>query len=277
MAALFAQHSRLEEDLLRHIILNSLRMYNQKFRKSYGEMVIACDSGSWRRDVFPEYKAARRTSKDENKSGTDWVEFYRIINLVKAELEENFPYKVVYADKAEADDVIAVLTQNTQVDFGMAEDVMIISADHDFVQLQRFGNVRQFSPLKKKAVTDKNPAKFLAEHIIRGDGGDGVPNILSADDCFVTGTRQTPVSAKKIDKWLSAPSLELALIDESQNAHRNFKRNQTVIDFNYIPDAIRDAVTEAHKHAHVADKSKIFNYLVSKRCNQLIGSCADFF
>jgi hypothetical protein len=282
MAAMFAQGSmggsskKADEGLMRHIILNSIRMYNHKFRKAYGSMVIACDGGSWRRQFFPEYKSSRRASKAENKSGTDWDEFYRIINTIRDELRENFPYKVLQCEYAEADDIIAVLTKHTQVDFGISDPVMIVSADHDFIQLQKYPNVRQFSPLKKKAVTDSRPQQYLNEHIIRGDVGDGVPNVLSPDNTFVAGTRQKPISAKKIQAWCQ-DDLSQMMQAEGDEVFRNFVRNRLMIDFEFIPKSIEDAILKADVEAVVPTRDKVFPFLVSKGCHNLVSSCADFF
>ena len=149
-----------DEGLIRHMILNSIRMYRQKFHKEYGEMVVVADGmNNWRKDAFPQYKASRRKKRSE--SAIDWNEVFRIINLVREEIQENFPYKVMHEDGCEADDVIAQLALETQ-EFGKHEPVMIVSADGDFKQLQVHNNVRQFSPLLKKFVVEPNPRTYLA-------------------------------------------------------------------------------------------------------------------
>ncbi len=169
------QRLAADEGLIRHMILNSIRMYRQKFHKEYGEMVIVADGmNNWRKEAFPQYKAARRKKRDE--STIDWNEVFRIINLVREEIQDNFPYKVMHEDGCEADDVIAQLAIETQ-EFGKHEPVMIVSADGDFKQLQVYKNVKQFSPLLKKFVVEPNPRTYLAEHILKGDTGDGVPNV----------------------------------------------------------------------------------------------------
>ena len=186
-----------DEDMIRHMILNTIRMYKVKFQKEYGDVVIACDGiNNWRKEVFPQYKANRKKTRDT--SDFDWNEAFRILNTVREELRENFPYKVIHVDGCEADDIIGTLVENTN-EFGNHEKVMIISADKDFAQLQKFDNVAQFSPLTKKFVKEEHPRRFLLEHIIKGDTGDGVSNVLSNDDVFVEGIRQTPVSKKKME------------------------------------------------------------------------------
>ena len=180
IAAFYAQpNAELTEGFLRHLILNTIRMYSKKYKDEYGQVVLACDGGnSWRKGIFPQYKAHRKKAREE--STMDWKLFFELLNMIREEIKENFPYKVIHLDRTEADDVIAVLIEQTQ-EFGKNEPVMIISSDGDFIQLQKYKNVKQFSPIQKKMVTDSNPHLYLFEHIMRGDSGDGIPNILSAD------------------------------------------------------------------------------------------------
>lgn len=172
---IITQKLDINEDLIRHTILNTIRMYNKKFRNDYGQMVIACDSSSWRKEYFPNYKFKRKTGREE--SDMDWNEIFRIINMVREEIIANIPWKVVKVDRAEADDIVGALVENTQ-EFGNHEPVMIVSADKDFIQLQKYDNVRQYSPMTKKFIEDKNPRSYIIEHIFKGDSSDGVPNVL---------------------------------------------------------------------------------------------------
>jgi len=202
ISSVVMQKLAIEENLIRHFILNTLRMYNKKFRKDYGQMVIACDSSTWRREYFPNYKFKRREGREKDEvEKANWDEIFRIINTVREEIQENLPYRVVKVNGAEADDIIGALALETQ-EFGKHDDVMIVSADKDFVQLQKYKNVKQYSPMQKKFVTEKNPHTHLVEHIFKGDASDGVPNGLSGDDTFVEGIRQSPVTRKKIDHWI---------------------------------------------------------------------------
>ena len=185
-----------DESMIRHMILNSIRMYRKRYKEQYGtNIILACDAGNnWRRQYYPQYKANRKKSRDA--SDFDWNKAWTILSQVRDEIKENFPYKVIHIDGCEADDIIGTLVEQTQ-EFGHHEDVMIVSADGDFKQLQKYNNVKQFSPLTKKEVKDDNPRLNLIDKILRGDAGDGVPNVLSHDDTFVNGDRQTPLSKKK--------------------------------------------------------------------------------
>lgn len=268
------KNQKLDEGLIRHMILNTLRMYNTKFKDKYGKLIVVCDGGSWRRDVYPEYKASRRKNREEGTSGHDWTEVFRIMNLVREEIKEFMPYEVLCFDNVEADDIIATLVESTQ-EFGQHDDIMIVSADKDFIQLQRYDNVRQFSPMTKKLVSDKDPTSYLFEHILKGDSSDGIPNVLSADDVFTSGGRQTPLTAKKIAEWaLARNTLAESMPSE---IYRNFVRNRQLIDLEYIPEKIKKVIIDGHNSSIAKDNSKVLNYLISKRCNLLIGCASEFF
>ena len=263
------QRLAADEGLIRHMILNSIRMYRQKFHKEYGEMVIVADGmNNWRKEAFPQYKASRRKKRDE--SSTDWNEVFRIINMVREEIQENFPYKVMHEDGCEADDVIAQLALETQ-EFGKYEPVMIISADGDFKQLQVHKNIKQFSPLLKKFVVEKNPRLYLKEHILKGDAGDGVPNVLSDDNVFIDGRRQGILSAKKKAALLDDPR---ALGDE---IYRNYQRNQQLIDLTNCPQSVKESIINNFEQQDPwGNRPKVFPYLVQKRCKLLIECVGEF-
>ena len=273
IAAIFSQDrpEQIEEGLIRHMILNRIRMYNMKFRDEYGKTIIACDGGSWRKTVYEQYKAGRKKNRDE--SPLDWGEFFRLINLVRDELKENFPYPVITVEGAEADDVIAVLAHSTQ-EFGQNEPVVIVSADKDFMQLQRYSNVKQFSPMKRDFIKVDDPHYYRFEHVRKGDSSDGVPNILSPNNTFTDGLRQKPMRAKKIQEWYeSKDNLESVMDTETL---RNFQRNRQVIDLDYIPKEITEAIRQEVGKEAIKPKKDVLNYLITKRCNMLVEAAADF-
>ena len=262
----------LSENLVKHIILNNLRIYRNKYKEAdHGKMVIACDSYSWRKDVFPEYKAARKANRESDKH--DWTEIFNLIESTLDDLRENFPYAVIKIDSAEADDIIGALTVHKS-DFG-GEDVVIISADKDFIQLQQYGNVtEQWSPLFNKMVKDDNPRKYLFEHLLKGDSGDGVPNANSHDNVFTTGSRQTPMTQKQIDKyWDNRDDLEMIM---KPNVYRNFMRNVQMIDLTNTPDGIREAAINIYENYVYPTRTNILTYLVEHRMKMLV-ECAEEF
>ena len=262
-----------DKDLIRHMILNSLRMYNKKYRDEYGQMVLACDGfGSWRKDFFPEYKAARK--KNRSASELDWNNIFESLNEVREEIKENLPWKVMHLEECEADDIIGVLVAQTQ-EFGMHEPVMIVSSDKDFIQLHKYKNVKQFSPIQKKLVQDNSPRTYKWNHIMRGDSGDGIPNVLSPDDTFVTEQHQNQLRQTRVDEWINnIDDLRELMGDE---VYRNFQRNQTLIDFDYIPEPIQKNIINTFNEITPAARMKVLTYLINKRCNQLIECVEEFY
>jgi hypothetical protein len=262
--------NEVEEDMLRHMILNSLRFNRNKFSKEYGELIICCDGrNTWRKDVFPFYKQNRK--KTRAASGYDWGKIFDVLNTIREELDEHFPYKVIHNDRAEADDIIAILAKNW-----IDEKVLILSGDKDFMQLQKFDNINQYSPVQKKFLRTKDPKEFLFEHIVRGDVGDGIPNCLSKDSTFVTGDRQKPVTKKRLDEWMKAGKVTTGDVTW-------FDRNRRLIDLEYIPEDLRDEIIlqyEAAKPLHSGDelaaRRGLLNYFIKHRLSKLVPSIQEF-
>lgn len=265
-----AEKGTLDENLIRHIILNQLRQYAHKYKAEYGDMIICCEGRSWRKEIYPEYKYKRGTARQESK--VDWDFVYKTLNMVLDEIRENVPYKVIQHPRAEADDIIGTLVEMTQ-EFGRWEDVMIISNDHDFKQLQKYDNVKQLSPKFKKLVVEKNPRKYLLEHVLKGDRGDGVPNVYSPDNTFTDDIRQKPMRQTFIDKVLEADNAEDVLSTEEL---RNFQRNRKLVDLSECPQEIKDDIIHQFDTVKAPPRSKLLNYLIDKRCKLLIECIEEF-
>lgn len=266
--------SGIDENMIRHMVLNSLRMYNVKFKEKYGEIVICSDDKKyWRKDIFPYYKASRKKSRED--SPFDWNLIFETLNKVREEIKEFFPYRVVQADKTEADDIIGTLCHKygvTHLKNSETENILILSSDKDFMQLQKFINVEQYSPMAKKFLKPDDATKFLREHIIRGDTGDGIPNILSNDDIFLTEQRQRPITEKKLNTWLSQEPEEFC----DSTMLRNFKRNECLIDLEKIPDQYKKTILDAYENAPKNGRSKLMNYLIKNRMKVLIEHLQEF-
>jgi hypothetical protein len=257
-----------DESLSRHMILNTLRANIKKFKSTYGpEIVIACDSRhSWRKTIFPPYKAHRK--KDRKDSALDWTLLFKHLEMVKEELRAFSPYKIIEVETCEADDIIAVLAQKCSP----SQKVLILSTDKDFIQLQRYKNVFQYSPIKKKYLKSDNPTKQLKELIIRGDKDDGVPNILSPDDVFISGGRQKSIYEAKLVNWLEQLPEEFCDIDTL----KNYERNVNLIDLTKIPQDLVAKIVETYDNATVKTKMEFLNYMIQFRLKLLIECMGDF-
>lgn len=263
-------NAQVDENMCRHMVLNSIRMYKTKFGPEYGKMVIACDASNyWRRQLFPYYKANRK--KSQAASELDWKAIFECLNKVRDELTEYFPYSIIRIDTAEADDIIGTLCK----EYGNTnEKILIISGDKDFQQLQRFMNVKQYNPVMKKFITCNDPDRFLKEHIIKGDSGDGIPNFLSDDNSLVTGVRQKPITQKKLDSWVNKNPEEFC---DSMTQLRNYKRNQQLIDLNMIPDEVYARVIESYMSQLEKKASPgLMNYFITNRLKNLMENMNEF-
>ena len=259
---------RTSEDFIRHLVLNSVRNYRAKYKDKYGEIVVCTDNmSSWRKQEYQYYKAHRKIKreKQKNKDGMDWSALFKTIHDIIVEIDTHFPYKVIAVPHAEGDDVIAVLAKNFQ------EKSIIISSDKDFSQLHKFKHIKQYSPIQKKMLSTSNPYKYLKEHIIRGDKGDGVPNILSDDDCIVQGERQKPITKKKLAVWMEEPEMTNGLSEK-------WKRNQQLIDFEYIPEEISKGIMDSYsKEKNINEIPGQFkNYFIKNKLNYLMEHKGDF-
>lgn len=264
--------STINEDLVRHIAINIIRSHVKQFKKDYGQVVICCDNRNyWRKQYFPYYKAGRKKSRES--SSLDWHLIFDILNKIKEELKVYFPYKVIDVETAEADDIIGTLAPL----YVASEDVMIVSSDGDFIQLQMYNqnskySIKQYSPILKKMLKSDNPHRDLKEKIICGDRGDGIPNIFSSSDCFVLGKRQSPIYQEKLDKMLD----EDVSLWTDEHAKIGYSRNKTLIDLREIPSDIKNKIIEAYDTVVVAPRSNILNYFIEKKLKNLIESLGDF-
>lgn len=263
--------------LLRHMIINTIRGYKNKFGSEYGQIVIACDNRHyWRRQVFPHYKAARKKARED--SGYDWSSIFDALHQIRNELDQFFPYPVIDVEGAEADDVIGTLAEYSQTSkngvlFEEAEPFLVVSGDHDFQQLQKWSNVKQFSPIKKKFVKlTETPEAVLMEHIITGDKGDGVPNILSDDDTFVTDKRQKPIRKALLAEWKQMKPEDFITGDMASG----YVRNKQLVDLSMTPQEIKDAIVKSYESQLNKDKSQLLNYFIKYRLKNMMEVLEDF-
>jgi len=261
----------VDEDLVRHMVLNSLRGYRSKFSDEYGELVLCYDSKKyWRREFFPNYKGNRK--KDREKSGLDWPLIFDTLNNIRDEIKEIFPYKVVEVEGAEADDCIASIVQHIAETPNEFEKVLVLSGDKDFIQLQKHSFVKQYSPVLKKFVDGQDPTLYIKEHILKGDRSDGIPNFLSPDNTFMDDLRQKPLAKKKIETWVDLDPEDFC----TEEMLRNYQRNKTLIDLDCIPSDLKDRILDEYQKPPKGDRSKLLNYFIQKRLKNLMQDIGDF-
>ena len=269
------------KNLIRHVTLSTLKSYKKKYGKEYGELVICCDGRKyWRKEFFEFYKGMRKSNRD--KSDLDWKLIFDTLSEMREDISQHFPYRVMHIDRAEADDIIAVMTQylqeNLLIQEGLVEEpqkILILSSDKDFKQLQLYPTVKQWSPMQKKYITatKKEIIEHKIEHIVKGDTGDGVPNILSKDDVFMKGERQKPVSAKRLQEFFD----NCFTACRNDEERRNWHRNTTLVDFDHIPPDVKESIIVSYISSKPkGDKMSIMNYLMEHRCRLLLDEIEEF-
>ena len=261
----------VEPDFVRHMVLNSLRSYRSKFEGEFGELVLCYDNKTnWRREYFPNYKHSRRKGRKESK--LDWNNIFDTLHMIKNELIEFFPYKVLEVENAEADDIIASVVFHVASEPKNYEKVLILSSVKDFIQLQKYNFVSQYSPMQKKFVNGIDPTTYIKEHILKGDRGDGVPNFLSPDNTFVDELRQRPMSKRKLEAWIDLEPSDYC----NEEMMRNYQRNRTLIDLSYIPDDIKEKCTQTFLDAPEGSRKHLLNYFIKKKLKSLMENIGDF-
>ena len=271
-----SETKEVDEGLIRHMILNSIRNYVMEFKSDYtdndADIILAWDSKHyWRRDYYPQYKAGRRKGRQE--SDLDWNEIFGVTNKIRDEIKENLPYKSVEVYGAEADDIIAVVS-NSYSEAGknpiFLDKVMIVSSDKDFIQLHK-ENVKQWSPVTKQEVSGHDPDTYIKEHVLRGDSGDGVPNVLSPDHTFTDGLRQKPLGKKRIEKMINEN-----MSDWNDEVKRNYQRNYKLINLKNIPKDIESNIVDEISKSSCGDRSKLLNYFTVNKLKTLTENIGDF-
>ena len=261
------QLKKIEPLLVKHMILSTLLFYRRKFRDQYGDLVVCCDSKrSWRKDIFPFYKANRKSNRQ--KDDIDWNGIFEVINSLTDDLVKQFPYAVIRVDQAEADDIIGTLSKNYYRD----QKIMIVSSDKDFLQLQKYFNVDQYSPTQKKLLQSKDPNGYLREHIMKGDRGDGVPNFLSDDDTFVTDKRSKKILKTKLEAWKTLDPIEFC----DEKMLRGWKRNEQLVDLTHTPIDIKQKIVDKFDTYEYNRRDKLLNYFIQNKLRNLIEHIGDF-
>lgn len=262
------QNAEIDVSMLRHMILNTLRANRKKFTSEFGELVICCDDTNyWRRQIYPYYKANRKKTRD--KSEMDWNAIFQALNTIRDELKEFFPYKVIQIETCEADDIIGVISHEEGTELNAGEPILILSGDKDYIQLHKYANLKQYDPVRKRWISNANPEKYLAEHLLKGDSGDGIPNVLSADNSFVMGIRQRPITQKRIAEWSDINNMD----DEVK---RNYMRNKALIDLSEVPKGMKEEILDAWHEENRKDRSQLLNYFIKNKLRNLMECITEF-
>lgn len=250
-------------DSVRKSIVRVMGRINKRFRSDYGEMILCYDDKNyWRREIFPLYKRNRKQEREKSKY--NWDEVFSVLNIIRDEIKENLPFKVIQVNRAEADDIIASLViDSSKVE--SPEKTLILSADKDFIQLHKYNFVNQYDPVKNRWIEHDNPVQYLQEHIIKGDRSDGIPNILTCDDAIVTGKTQKKMSKEKITSLASMNPQDFTNFIRL----RNWKRNSQLIDLSKIPSSVVTSILDISSATIPNSKVRI-NYFINNNIQDIL-------
>lgn len=196
----------------------------------------------WRIEVFKEYKQERRDASDDDKAFSFSGSFRHVYDTIIPEFIDNGS-KLISAPCCEGDDIIAVLTRNK-----IADNIIILASDRDLLQLVQPGVIMinvagdpiTFSKeleipeeeLEAVGFTGKN---YILIKAMMGDRSDGIPQI------------HTRCGKKTATKYFFDKGLLRAKMDTDPNIAEIIKSNLAIMDFDYIPQEINDAVMSAYK------------------------------
>ncbi|ADE34877.1 RnaseH [Klebsiella phage KMI9] len=261
-------------EMIRHLVLDTLRFNVVKFKGEYPEIVIAFDDRNyWRRQKAWYYKKRRQIEHEESE--WDWDRLNNFLNPVFEEIRQNMPYLGLKVEFAEADDIIAVVTKKA---VGEGRRVLVVSADSDFTQLQKYNGVRQWSPPQKKWVTPKygSPRNDLRYKNIKGDKKDSIACIKIRNDYIVTkveGERAPAVKSSELEAWLEADDPTTLMTPEWA---ARYKENEELRDFEFIPKDIENSIIEAYNTPKSGSKAKMERYFMDNKLSRMFEKLSDF-
>lgn len=249
-----------------HLITNQILAFSKKLGASkQNRMVLCLDSPSWRRDFYedhkpkcPEYDGQVYKGNRKKDSELPWDFINSTIDIICDSLKENSDFYVVKVDKAEADDIIAVLAKRYK-DY---ESIWIGSSDKDFIQLQEHDRVEIFDPLKNCFKPEQDIALYKKIHNIIGDTSD---NILAIKPRV--GDKTAIKMIKDLPNLLATDPL----------MKEKYKFNRNLIDFDYIPVYIEDAIlNEFAKQSFTYNPTGLLKTFMKYGMSKLLEDVASF-
>lgn len=272
----FKPEDHIDMDLVRHCILNVIKSHVQNTKTMYPMTILCVDNsktGYWRKKVAWYYKFKRKEKRDDSKWDYEFI--FHAMHTVIDELKENMPYVVLDIEGVEADDHIGVMTKYF-TDRGVR--VLITSSDGDFTQLQKYPNVKQYSPIQKKPVVPKHgsPELDLKFKCIKGDKKDGIASFKAPSDHYTKeGVRAPSISAKLLAELMSKQYEEMEDIVGSDGFCR-IMENKALLDLDMIPDEIKSKIEQQYTDYVIPPRFKIMQYFAQHDMKKLYDAIDQF-
>ena len=192
-------------------------------------------SNSFRKKLFPEYKATRRLKK--KSYDTYKVQRYIVEVLFKdLKIEEKYSYHLIKVSNAEGDDVIATIFREFGKEYMLN---VLFASDRDFVQLDNVVQLTMQGKLVECKLADEEVSHkdYLLGKIILGDGSDNIAKVFPK------------VGEKRALALLHDKAALRKRLKESQSATDQYELNKKLISFDEIPNdlaaTIRDAAVKS--------------------------------
>jgi 5'-3' exonuclease len=261
----------------KHVFLSELKFMVEKHKPTRFIIVFDSKLGSWRKNIYPEYKANRKIARELSK--VDFKEFFKVSNPFLKDLKDVFcNLEILEFDGIEGDDIIAVLCQNFK------EKITIISTDKDFHQLQVFKNVKQYEPKKKQMVNVLNPKISLEQKIIGGDENDNIPAIVPrCGKVKVANIMSSDLISNIYDEeYLKEEENVKAIVKKykinPEEIKKNLQRNTELIDLKFIPKDISEKILKTLREPNTKkfDGRKFMSFLVEHRMGNLVEKMQDY-
>lgn len=265
-------------DFWEFLTFNSI--YRMLYKDRINEVILALDSQSWRKIVYPHYKAHRKKSREESK--VNWDLYSERKNKFLDELKEFIPFKIISVNRAEADDILGTL-----VNFNRVYNPIIVSMDVDYMQLSK--KARIYNPIKKEFNKPIDTEKFLLYSALVGQKKDNIFNVKTPWDWPETKKRP-PMGEKGIDKLIQNNELESFLdtpieyefpVEIENQESITYKQtivprelyniNRKLIDFSCTPKVMADATINTYdNYVMGANPDRLYEYFRHKNWREMI-------
>ena len=218
----------------------------ESLAKSYnaGNIIITADGGSsYRKEIFPEYKANRKErykdqTEEERKEFEDFLgEFQKTMEALEAK-----GYLTMKYNGVEADDIAAVICLARE-EIGI-EDIWMVSSDKDW-DLLITENISRFSTVTRKETTignwdehyDFDPEYYLTFKCLTGDKGDNVPGVSGIGPKRAAGIIEDYGDVFDIMTTLPIESRYKFMQNLNEFGAEALETNIELMDLSYDPDA----------------------------------------
>lgn len=208
--------------------IEKIKEITKKLKLNNPVILVAADCPRkeiWRMSIYPEYKQTR-DDDDKHLSGKFFQIAYEDNLFIKAGAG-----KILKHDNLEADDCIAITTKYI-LDKYENSRIFIIASDMDYLQLAE-ERVKiydlKFKNISEKKSSSGDSKKDLFYKILTGDKSD---NILPVFPKCGKKTAETLFSLTENNL------LQYLKTKGGEQAIENFKKNRTLVDFNYIPEEL---------------------------------------